>query len=179
MDKKKNDNEPMLEESSDEILLEETTSEETLLEESFDSEALLEEDPSESVPLEEESEVLLEEATGQAAAISGVVGSVKKKAEEKAADEKRYKAAREHSIEEAEADRRRMAEKGVTEQNAEEANFFTFSQFWISIFLGSSHCSCFGRMDMESLRRRFTWIRLLSVHVLITSHYNQFCSSHR
>ena len=122
MDKKKNDNEPMLEESSDEILLEETTSEETLLEESFDSEALLEEDPSESVPLEEESEVLLEEATGQAAAISGVVGSVKKKAEEKAADEKRYKAAREHSIEEAEADRRRMAEKGVTEQNAEEAN---------------------------------------------------------
>ena len=122
MDKKKNDNEPMLEESSDEILLEETTSEETLLEESFDSEALLEEDPSESVPLEEESEVLLEEATGQAAAISGVVGSVKKKAEEKAADEKRYKAAREHSKEEAEADRRRMAEKGVTEQNAEEAN---------------------------------------------------------
>ena len=122
MDKKKNDNEPMLEESSEEILLAETTSEETLLEESFDSEALLEEDPSESVPLEEESEVLLEEATGQAAAISGVVESVKQKAEEKAADEKRYKAAREHSKEEAEADRRRMAEKGVTEQNAEEAN---------------------------------------------------------
>jgi hypothetical protein len=47
------DEEPMLEESSDEILLEESTSEETLLEESGESEVLLE---------ESSDEVLLEES---------------------------------------------------------------------------------------------------------------------
>ena len=53
MAKKVIDEEPMLEESSDEILLEESTSEETLLEESGESEVLLE---------ESSDEVLLEES---------------------------------------------------------------------------------------------------------------------
>ena len=121
MAKKEIDEEAMLEESSEEILLEETTGAETMLEESSDSDVLLEEDTSESVLLEEEAEALLEETTGQAAAISSIVESVSQKAEEKAADEKRYKAAREPLKKEAEADRRRMAEKGEAEQNAEEA----------------------------------------------------------
>jgi len=63
MAKKIIDEEPMLEEDSDEILLEETTSEETLLEESGESEVLLEES-SDEVLLEESSneEILLEES---------------------------------------------------------------------------------------------------------------------
>ena len=93
MVKKVIDNEPMLEEASDEVLLEETSGKEAMLEETSDSEMLLEEDPSESVLLEEDSEVLLEEATDKAAAISAILGSVKQKAEEKtvetdSADEK-------------------------------------------------------------------------------------------
>ena len=63
MAKKDKNIEPMLEESSDEILLEETSSEETLLEESSDSETLLEESEESEVLLEESSdEVLLEES---------------------------------------------------------------------------------------------------------------------
>ena len=63
MAKKVVDEEPMLEESSDEILLEETSGEETLLEESADSETLLEESGETEVLLEESSdEVLLEES---------------------------------------------------------------------------------------------------------------------
>lgn len=63
MAKKEIDEEPMLEESSDEILLEETSSEENLLEESSDSETLLEESEESEVLLEESSdEVLLEES---------------------------------------------------------------------------------------------------------------------
>lgn len=63
MAKKIIDEEPMLEESSEEILLEETSGEETLLEESADSESLLEENGETEVLLEESSdEVLLEES---------------------------------------------------------------------------------------------------------------------
>lgn len=119
MAKKDINNEPMLEENSDEVLLEETSGTETMLEETSDSEVLLEEDASESVLLEEDSEVLLEEATDQAAAISGIVGKVKRNAEEKAADEKRYKAAREQSRKEAEAERRRIAEEQERRRRAE------------------------------------------------------------
>ena len=59
------DNEPMLEETSDEVLLEETSGTEAMLEETSDSEVLLEEDSSESVLLEENTEILLEETTVQ------------------------------------------------------------------------------------------------------------------
>ena len=120
MAKKDINNEPMLEENSDEVLLEETSGTETMLEETSDSEVLLEEDASESVLLEEDSEVLLEEATDQAAAISGIVGKVKRNAEEKAADEERYKAARERSRKEAETERRRKAEEQRKRRAAEE-----------------------------------------------------------
>ena len=105
MVKKVIDNEPMLEEAYDEVLLEETSGKEAMLEETSDSEMLLEEDPSESVLLEEDSEVLLEEATDKAAAITAILGSVKQKAEEKAADEERYKVARERSRKETDAER--------------------------------------------------------------------------
>lgn len=74
------DNEPMLEETSDEVLLEETSSTEAMLEEASDSEVLLEEDSSESVLLEEDSEVLLEKTTDQAATISGFIETMKQKA---------------------------------------------------------------------------------------------------
>ena len=50
------DNEPMLEETSDEVLLEETSGTEAMLEETTDSEVLLEEGSSESVLLEEKPE---------------------------------------------------------------------------------------------------------------------------
>ena len=120
MAKKEIDNEPKLEENSSEILLEETSGTEAMLEETSDSEMLLEEDPSESVLLEEDSEVLLEEATDKTAAISGILGSVKQKAAEKAADEKRYKAARERSRKEAEAQRRRKSEEQARKRRAEE-----------------------------------------------------------
>ena len=66
MAKKEIDNEPMLEETSDEILLEETSGTEAMLEETSDSEVLLEEDLSESVLLEEDSDGLLEEAVDKA-----------------------------------------------------------------------------------------------------------------
>ena len=97
MAKKEIDNEPMLEETSDEILLEESSCTEAMLEETSDSEVLLEEDLSESVLLEEDSDGLLEEAVD--------------KATKKAADEERYKAARERSRKEAEAERRRIADE--------------------------------------------------------------------
>ena len=62
---KENNNEPMLEETSDEVLLEETSGEETLLEESADTETFLEERKESEVLLEESSddEVILEEST--------------------------------------------------------------------------------------------------------------------
>lgn len=120
MAKKDINNEPMLEETSDEILLEETSDTEAMLEETSDSEVLLEEESSESVLLEEDSEVLLEETADQAAAISGIVGKVKRNAEEKAADEERYKAARERSRKEAETERRRKAEEQRKRRAAEE-----------------------------------------------------------
>ena len=65
MAKKDIENEPMLEENSDEVLLEESSGTEAMLEETSDSEVLLEEDSSESVLLEEDSEILLEETTVQ------------------------------------------------------------------------------------------------------------------
>lgn len=85
MTKKDIENEPMLEETSDEILLEETSGTEAMLEETSDTEVmleetsgteaileettdnevLLEEDSSESVLLEEDSEILLEQTTVQ------------------------------------------------------------------------------------------------------------------
>lgn len=130
----KNDieNEPMLEENSDEVLLEETSGTEAMLEETSDAEVLLEEDSSESILLEEDSEVLLEEATNQATAISGIVESIKQKAKEKerkeaeaelriAEEQARKRRAEEEARRntEAESERRRAAEEQERRRRAE------------------------------------------------------------
>ena len=86
MAKKRIDEEPMLEESSEEILLEETSGEETLLEESADSETLLEES-SDEVLLEEEHEPLAKECRNKqekAAKLLGIVEALRKEKEAEA-----------------------------------------------------------------------------------------------
>ena len=147
MAKKDKHIEPMLEESSDEILMEETTSEETLLEESSNSETLLEESGESEVLLKESSdEVLLEESADSKTPLEEV-DEKKRKAEE---EEKKRKAEEAKRRKEEEEKRRQAKEAEVKAKGKKEKNrkIILFSSCIIS---SVSALVCVSFMSWESM----------------------------